>query len=245
MNLDKSITGETKYGYFRVYKNFFDACKNTGYIISDERNVRLYRDCLIDEFNSGKIVKTTLNKKRKQLKSVFNHLYSVDSYDFDSWFPQAGRRTGKIYGALVKEEENKAYSQEDFVLLLTFILRAARFYRKLHDNKSDIEVLEHTNFEFYSKTGICSDIKHQFNTLTNKENFISNFTSLLYMYALTSITGINRSSLLRVRRNQIQYDNIDGGLIRIYITDRRKGFKDKKNEYIAKKNIMEDLSKKL
>ena len=41
---------------------------------------------------------------------------------------------------------------------------------------------------------------------------------------------------MRVRRSQIQYDNIDGGLIRIYITDKRKGFRDKKKEYIAKKH---------
>lgn len=243
---ESSMSGETKKKYVSVFEEFVRAVqpKKIYSIISDEAIIS-FREYLNHRRISNEICDATYEAKKKALKALLSHAYSLDGEHFDSIFPKLRKRTGKISGSKIdKTTEGKAYTVEDFKEVTKLLIKKVDFFKTLFLRGAASEILDGMVFEYQQKSGHIYSRRFRTYQAAEPESYLKNQLMFYYMLFFTCITGMNQSPMLRLRRCDLKYKDATNGQLAIYITDHRKKKQKDPKPIKAKKrfrSVLDDL----
>ena len=235
-------TKDTKIKEFKFYVKYIvqinDGENLTFYNCSliCDNSIAAYQAYLHYQYNQEEIAKSTFRKKRANLKAFLVMCYNFDRIEFDRKFPIPGLRNGQLYGERINGAfNNKSYNRDEFELLVEFLIKSARFYKKLASTDSPIESLEMQHFEFKKNNQVFT-IKHKIFNVVNADNYISNIASTLYLLVFVAISGINQSPAQRLTRDLLEESEVIQDIVKFKITDKRKKLKMALKSLLIKKH---------
>lgn len=234
-----SMSGETKSKYVEVFEEFVKTTlsKQLNSIISDEAIIN-FREHINQRRISKEILDATYEAKRKALKALLSHAYSFDNKHFDSLLPKLRKRTREVSGTKIDETiEGKAYTVEDFKEVTKFLNKKLEFFKTLFFKGTESHVLDNMTFEYEQKNGHTYFRRFRSYQAQEPESYLKNQLIFYYMLFFTCITGMNQSSMLRLKRCDLKYKDATNGNLVIYITDHRKKKKNDPKPIKAKKRF--------
>lgn len=218
-------SAESKYKTHSIYREYINHANNThgNLSLASKGVVESYNKYIRLRVKKGELTKATLKSRRKQISLFLRTLYDLDVGSFDAWFPKPKKRTGKLTGARINDGDGnaKAYTQNDYKLILGMLLSFAKQYKKYHSDGVDNVYLSNNPFQFKYDKGLFSPVTSH--RTDGRKYYTLNFVTICYLFLMIGITGANRSSLLRAKRKDIEIGASERDVIYVSLTCYRKG----------------------
>lgn len=229
-----NVSLSTKKTYYKVFKAMVLAFNSefTGNI-----NTRLtkYRNILINKLENKDITETVFYSYKSTLRVIFNACYGLTYQEFIKSFPDLEKRHVKIANAQILDNNSKeiAFSKSQFREIGKIFLNFHDLLEKLLIQRPENQYS--INFKYQNIYDLTMDLHWRGN------HYIQNRKTFCLMVVFISLTGINLTPLIRMKRSDIFIDK-EINLISFEATCNRKG-KIQKHNYPMRENQLKFFEK--
>lgn len=228
----KSIA--TKKGYYKVFKQMVLTLKED---FSGDIHTRLknYYTILVNKVQTNAITKDAYSSYRSCLRIIFDECYSINYQNFVKFFPESSQRINKIDNAQILDNQGKekAFSKMQFREIGKIFFRLHEFFDSLIINRP---VNQYTvNFKYQELYNIDVDLHWRGN------HYLQNRNTFCLMVVFISLTGLNLTPLIKMKRSDIVIDK-EREIISFNAICNRKG-KIQSHNYPIKTNQLKFFEK--
>jgi hypothetical protein len=214
-----------RYVRFREYVKIINE-KHPDKLLSSVDAIKYYQSIVQQRVKNG-LAKSTYKHIKNTLKKILESCYNLEPKTYDQAFPTNSKRTRTLQGQRVNDLKNntKAYSKKDSLLMLKVYLAGAQHYKQHYNSGSNLEdminkapFIYHNNGNEFRPT---HDVKHI--AEENYKHYLINTSTVNYIWAFLSITGLNITPVLLARRDSVKIVKGERDLVTLRFMCQRKG----------------------
>lgn len=225
---------DTRKSYYKVFKQMV-LTLNQEFKGNTHERLKKYYIILRDKVQQKKLTEEAYNSYKNIIRIIFNECYQINYQEFIQIFPESIRRTGKIDNAQILDYKGKekAFSKMQFRELGKIFFRLHEFFETLIIERPINQYS--VNFKYQDLYNIDVDLHWRGNY------YLQNKNTFCLMVVFISMTGLNLTPLIRMKRSDIVIDK-ERQLISFQSTCNRKG-KTQNHNYPIKPNQLKFFEK--